>query len=197
MRGAKVDDAKIEAMRAVLGEAEKRVAENAAACRADTRVGPDYWIPAAKLALAIKGWRELVDKAEAERAKPVRDAGENKAIEKLLDVLRKVAPKDRPHSFGVRLQGTGEDAFYATLYADSVRDAVQAIEALLDAKQATPPEPTLEECVAAINRARHRGLSDWTAMASSVSETLWLNADETRGLGRLLIDRERAAKGGA
>jgi hypothetical protein len=63
---------------------------------------------------------------------------------------------------------------------------------------ANPAEPTLEECVAAMNRANYCGLSDWMGAASSASETFWRDADQTKALGRWLIERERAdaAKGG-
>jgi hypothetical protein len=79
---------------------------------------------------------------------------------------------------------------------------VRAINGLLNARPttpATPAEPTLEECVAAINGAKHRDSRGWVIKAKHTDSdsAFELDIDELRGLGRLLIDRERAAKGGA
>jgi hypothetical protein len=60
-----------------------------------------------------------------------------------------------------------------------------------------PAEPTLEECVAAMNRAKIRGNTDWHILIASKADNLRFFYDETFAIGRMLIERERAAKGGA
>jgi hypothetical protein len=83
------------------------------------------------------------------------------------------------------------------LWPTTMRDAVRAIKALQAERQtpAASAEPGVEECLAAVNRAGHRG-----GNYRLVAKGDWphnLDQDELLGLGRLFIDRERAtAKGG-
>lgn len=59
-------------------------------------------------------------------------------------------------------------------------------------RSATKPDakPGLKECMAAINRARHRGL-DWEFCARSPKVGLQLNIEEIEALGAYYVARER------
>jgi hypothetical protein len=78
----------------------------------------------------------------------------------------------------------------------SAFESLPADEAVRVIRSMTPPEPTTEECLAAINRAGHRGVSAWKLFANAPDCFIGfnLNHDEIRGVGKLLIERERAER---
>lgn len=197
-----MDKAKIDAMRELVDLIDKAVK------RADS-YGFGYVntlhsaINTSTIRLAVDGLREMVDAAAAERARPAAVEGEDqaalrKALYALEDAAR-AAVADYRHD--VRFEDANSNC--VAVPHETVAVAVRVIKALLDVppsppNETKPAEPTLEECVAAMNRARHRGWSDWETGATA-GDGSWLDVDEVLGLGRLLIDRERAeaAKGGA
>lgn len=86
-----------------------------------------------------------------------------------------------------------------------IGDAIAFIQGVLDgrakAASETPAEPSFEQCVEALNRAKHRGSTTWKLgkICAYVTGVQNLDEDELRGTAKLLIERERAeaAKGGA
>lgn len=79
--------------------------------------------------------------------------------------------------------------------AATLRDAIRLIageERIAREPSAMKPDakPGLKECMAAINRARHRGL-DWEFCARSPKVGLQLNIEEIEALGAYYVARER------
>lgn len=149
---------------------------------------------------------QLRDGLQAPPAEPVaeEDDGEKtaKALRYVVEGLEQAAASAERN--GDEFVNIKAELYSCGLWLPTARNAIRAIKALLEAKPAVEPvapsEPSAEECVAAINRAKHRGYADWEIRAASTKGILErLNQDELLGLGRLLIDRERAeaAKGGA
>jgi hypothetical protein len=190
-----VDDATIKAMRAVIGCLEKREAMAERGNHEYVAIGCSD-IPAGAFSLAIDGLRELVDNAAAEQ-----DSGDDgvRMVRYVVESLRCAYRSAVLRGGDVLIEGGG---FSGAMGPKDAAVAVRAINGLLNAKQETPAtnaEPTLEECVAAINRNKHKGSDKWELVVKRyiyLTGVQTLDEDETRGLGRLLIDRERAAKGG-
>ena len=95
-------------------------------------------------------------------------------------------------SFGVaNAEGLGYMSWYVAVYI--MEDMVKACP---ESRSASLGDPTIEECVAAINRNEHRKDSTWEASAVSQTTHSRLNETEVRALGAYYLDRERAAEKG-
>jgi hypothetical protein len=145
----------------------------------------------------VDGLRALVDQAAERVEGEAVDGDDRKALRVVLDVLKGVAQAAVSNSCHVvRVYVT--DVNHTSVSRQTVFAAARAVEALLAAQPSKPEpaEPTLEECVAAINRACHRQSAGWRIIADGSTDNT-LNEDEIRALGAYYIERERAAKGGA
>jgi hypothetical protein len=187
-----LDQATIEAMRAVVDLQNKSVElyEKQGIANVSTVVG-DFSV--AMFRLGVEALRKLVDEAAAGRGE-----GETMGDVDALQYLRGLRDEAIRASRSI-----GCKTLNVTVDTRRFDAAVQIIEAVLAAKSAEQPqpqsEPTLEECVAAMNRKKHRGHDNWEVFVFSETYRFPLDADEAMGLGRLLIAREKAAdaKGGA
>lgn len=196
-----MDKATIDAMRTVVEASEKR----GRSYQGSTLVYvDDVPIDHGLYTAGFEGLRTLVDEAAAKAARTEGDAdgriGEAKVVRRFLKTLDEMV--QACDALGNQEILLAVESEHRRLNAEFTRVAIQTIEALLAATPEPEPEPakpTLEECVAAMNRAKHRGQSDWKAQLFTRAGIHWLNLDEFTALGRLLIDRERAdaAKGGA
>jgi hypothetical protein len=155
-------------------------------------VNGNAW-PLDDLSVAVDAFRALVDQAaervESEAVAPTWEEAE--ALGHVCNGLKQaVASASRNGDEYVRI--SVENSSYG-LFPSTADAAARAIEALLAAQPAKPEpaEPTLEECFEAIERAGRE------IARRTFNGRFWVNTDEARRLGRLLIERERAAKGGA
>jgi hypothetical protein len=193
-----VDDATIEAMRAVI-EYTGRMCGALEDARIETvRVVDERHAGVSTIRAGLEGLRELVEKAAAERAEPEQDAGEDEMLERFTESLEDatLAAGKCGEKF-VQVVSVGH--YFKRWSTADVSAVIRAINGLREAKPTTPAtnaEPTLEECVAAINRAVHRNSAGWKMVADGCTDHI-LNADEIRALGAYYLGRERAAKGGA
>lgn len=153
------------------------------------------------LRAAVDGLRTLVDeaaakaKAKAERAER-GTAGRGEGAKLLGDLLyalnRTTREAEKNGDEHVHFKAAN---YTYSMYAHNARAACLAIKAMLATPPVTPAEPvepTLEEYLAAVNRARHRGYGDWDFRVHTGNLIHSLNRDELIGVGRLLIERERA-----
>lgn len=85
-----------------------------------------------------------------------------------------------------RLCETGEPKHYREIVTESIAFIKQQP---LDVKRPTDDAPTYDECVAAMNRNRHRGSSRWKLGAFCDYSSF--EADETIAIGKMLIEKEK------
>jgi hypothetical protein len=79
-----------------------------------------------------------------------------------------------------------------------IRDAIAIISKMtIDDAPEENAEPTLEECVAAMNQSEYLNASDWTLAVASQDIDVIIDVGAFKIAAAWLIDRERAAKGGA
>jgi hypothetical protein len=182
----------IDAMRKTVGmmESRGRYHEKVGAKTIFIGVSP---VPVDEHNSAVEGLRSLVDQAaervESEAVAPTWEEAE--ALGHVCNGLKQaVASASRNGDEYVRI--SVENSSYG-LFPSTADAAARAIEALLAAQSAKPEPaaPTLEECFEAIERAERE------IARRTFNGRFWVNTDEARRLGRLLIERERAAKGGA
>jgi hypothetical protein len=195
-----MDKATIDAMRVVVEGCEDR-AKAAEGSKASRVFLGEQTILTPTFRAAVEGLRSLVDQAaQRVEGEAVDDEG-RRAIAHVARYLKLAADSavrhDESHVF-IKAECDSYGVFPSTIFA-----AVRAVEALLAAQPAKPEpdELTLEECVAAINRKPDGrvGIKGWKIRveAKGLETKIRLSLKEVKAMGRLLIERERAAKGGA
>lgn len=156
----------------------------------------DTTIPKAKFLAGIEGIRSLVDRAAAEQAEPVAAGGEEMLERFTEDLEDAVIAGQKDHETHVSIMTTRCQRTWSLADTSAV---IRAINGLLNARPTTAASedgPTIEECLAAVNRAEYMGGGFKIAAVNEQAGT-WISSLGIEGVGRLLIAREKAAKGGA
>jgi hypothetical protein len=196
-----MDEKTIEAMRTVIEGLDAKV-EDAYGESLDSAYFANFAIPKATLRAGAEGLRKLVDRAAAGRAEDVAGQGEGaRLLDDLIYALNQVTREAEKHGETHVLFKT--KGYSYAMYAHNARATILAIEAMLAAKPAEQPqpqaEPTIEECVAAMNRNDYLHASDWALAIASHDAEINMEVGASKSVGGWLIAREKAAdaKGGA
>jgi len=190
-----MDKATIEAMRVVIDMHENSIKHYRG--RGQDRIHTLFGdVLIETLRLATEGFRTLVDQAEAEqRQAPAEPDGRDVLTRFVEDLEDAVASNYRNDCEAVSIFASG---LHRTWKLKDVRSIVGAINGLTEAKPTTTAEPTLEDRVAAINRAEYLHGADWCIDAYSRKTGLAIPLNDVRIVGDWLIEREKAeAKGGS